>query len=99
MKCINCQRVFPEQQKARAAIAIFVIGDEYLYSYWYCEACTHYTIEAYHDRFMGDDEISFLPPMPKEVGDKAVELIRACPEPMDKNCECPSHKALYYGLP
>jgi hypothetical protein len=99
MRCLHCERDFPAGSHARAAIAIEVMGDEYIYSYWRCDACRQYTVEAYHDRFMGEDEVSFLPPVPEAVGDRGVELIRACPTPMDKWCDCASHRALYYGLP
>lgn len=95
--CIKCRAPFAGP--ARAAISIFVMGDEYIYSYYYCDSCAHYTVEAYHDRFLGEDEVSFLPAVDKDLGDYAVELIQACPRPGNKNCDCPSHRALYYGLP
>ena len=75
------------------------MGDEYIYSYWFCEACSVYTVESYHDQFIGADEVTFLPPVPKVLGDRCVELVRACPCPGDKHCVCASHQALYYGLP
>jgi hypothetical protein len=99
VKCVQCARAFAPGEKARAAISIFAMGDEYIYSYWLCDACGYYTVESYHDRFLGEDEITFLPPVPREVGDRCVELVRACPRPFDKNCECASHQALYHGLP
>ena len=99
MVCAKCGKEFPAAARSRAGISIFVMGDEYIYSYWYCEECQHYTVRAYHDRFMGEDSEDTLPPMPKERGDRAVALIRACPQPFDKYCECPSHRAMYYGVP
>ena len=99
MRCAACGVDFPAGERARAGISIFVMGDEYVYSYWSCAACQRYTVTAYHDRFMGEDSRSVLPPVSREVGDAAVALIRACPEPFDKWCECPSHRALYHGVP
>lgn len=87
------------EPRARTAISIFVLGDEYIYSYWWCARCGCYTVEAYHDRFMGESEIGFLPPISKEEGDRAVAIIRACPTPHDKFCECASHRAMYRGRP
>jgi len=75
------------------------MGDEYIYSYWACELCGCYTVESYHDRFLGDDEVTVLPPIEREVGERCVALCAACPTPFDKNCECPSHRALYGGVP
>jgi hypothetical protein len=93
--CAACHRPLG---KAEAAIAIFVMGDEYLYSYFAC-VCGAYTVESYHDRFLGEDEVTVLGPFPRAVGEEAVALIRACPAPMDKHCDCASHRALYYGVP
>jgi len=97
MQCASCKTAIAG--KAEAAIAISVMGDEYIYSYWYCRTCDVYTVESYHDRFLGEDEISVLGPYSRDVGDRCVELVRGCPRPYDKNCDCPSHRALYYGVP
>lgn len=94
---MSCQRCGQPVSNARAAIAIFVAGDEYIYSYFWCERCELYSVEGYHDRFMGDSEAFFLPPISREEGDRAVALIRACPDPRDKLCDCASHRALYTG--
>ena len=99
MDCLNCQRVFEETEKRAAGISIFVMGDEYIYSYWRCPQCDKWTIESYHDRFLGEASIGLLGPFPTEVGARCVQLIQACPRPFDKHCECPSHDALYTGLP
>jgi hypothetical protein len=75
------------------------MGDEYVYSYWLCAPCQQYTVRAYHDRFIGEGSVGVMGPFPKELGHRAVALIRACPQPLDKWCECASHKAMYYGVP
>lgn len=98
MRCLTCDHEFTDADAPRAAIAIFVMGDEYIYSYRSCSRCGQYTVESYHDRFMGDDDISFFP-LAKADGDRAIELIAACPDPQNKHCDCDSHKALYYGRP
>lgn len=94
MNCVRCARAL---EKPRAGIAIFVAGDEYVYSYFWCEDCGVYSAQGYHDRFMGDSEVFALPSIPREEGDRAVALIRACPEPGNKLCDCASHRALYTG--
>ena len=99
MNCVKCGKEFTDEDGPRAGISIIVTGDEYVYTYVLCSRCSHYTVRAYHDRFMGEDSVEFLPPLEKSVGDRAVGLISRCPNPYDKNCECPSHRALYYGVP
>lgn len=98
MNCLTCGKPFDDTDEPRAGISIMVMGDEYIYSYVYCSRCGGYTVESYHDRFLGDADISFFS-VDRETGDRAIELIRACPEPHNKYCECQSHKALYYGTP
>jgi len=97
--CVQCKRELPADDGPQAGISISVMGDEYIYSYWRCDACGFYTVESYLDRFMGDSEVTFLPPIPQAVGEHCVALARQCPTPYDKTCECPAHRALYYGLP
>jgi hypothetical protein len=76
-----------------------VTGDEYIYSYFHCVSCDVYTVEGYHDRFLGDSEAFLLPELSREEGDAAVALIERCPDPSRKLCDCESHRALYTGRP
>ena len=99
MNCQKCGAEFHQEKRAEAVICIFVMGDECIYSYYSCDNCGYYTIESYCDRFSGEEDIDVLQPVSREVGEKCVELIRACPNPRDKTCGCPSHKTLYYGTP
>jgi hypothetical protein len=97
MDCFNCNHYIGEMGQQDASISILVLGDEYIYSYFRCPACEMYAAEQYHDRFMGDSEIALMKPIPKEEGEEIVALIKRCPRPSDKFCECESHKALYSG--
>lgn len=72
------------------------MGDEYIESYYFCEPCGVYTVEVYHDRFLGEDEVSLRGPMSKERGDEKIEVIRQCPEPGNKRCRCDAHQS-YFG--
>ncbi len=98
MQCLACKKEFKENDMPRAGISISVMGDEYIYTYVYCAGCKIYTVESYYDCFLGEDTVSFFS-VDKETGDQAVKLISECPDPFDKNCNCPSHKAMYYGRP
>jgi hypothetical protein len=98
IQCLTCKRELTASDGPRAGIAISVMGDEYTYTYMYCGFCRSYTVETYYDRFVGEAEISFFT-ADKQTGDRAIGLIKACPDPYDKNCSCPSHKAMYYGTP
>lgn len=98
MHCIKCKRTFTETDGPRAGISISVMGDECIYTYIYCAACGMYTVDSYYDRFLGESEISAFS-VDKETGDRAIEIILACPDPYNKNCNCPSHKEMYYGVP
>ena len=97
MNCCNCGENLGEIQDKDASIAILVMGDEYIYSYFRCGSCGMFACERYLDRFMGGSEAVWMPPIPGAEGEKILELIRACPRPSDKFCECDSHQKLYHG--
>lgn len=83
----------------RAAIRLFVLGHECVYTYWRCRTCAHYSVESCWDTWDGSDPTTLLGPLSPEVGDRCMALIAACPNPMDEGCGCDSHRALYFGTP
>ena len=56
-----------------ASISGSIMGDEYTESYFLCNHCGVYTLEIYHDRFSGEDDVSVRGPVPKSEGDAKVE--------------------------
>jgi hypothetical protein len=80
-----------------ASIAGGIMGDEYVESYYFCGPCQIYTVEIYHDRFLGEGEVSVRGPVPKAEGDEKIELIRQCSEPWDKKCRCKAHLSYFDG--
>jgi hypothetical protein len=66
--------------------------DEYISSYFFCPDCGVYTVEVYHDHFLGPSTASVQGPVSREAGDAAVEKIRRCPKPSSKRCDCPTHR-------
>ena len=94
---IPCGRCGASLSPCLGGISILVMGDEYIYSYFFCERCDEYTAESYRDRFMGGSYIGHVPYISKEEGERILKAIKACPKPSDKHCRCPSHEALYTG--
>jgi len=47
IRCAQCAREIPASPGRQAGISILVLGDEYTYSYWRCDACGFYTVESY----------------------------------------------------
>ncbi len=97
VKCSQCGRELARTREGGlvAVISGAVMGDEYTDSYFFCPDCGVYTVEAYHDRFHGEDSVSVQGPIPKERGDERVELIRRCPDPVNKNCNCEAHREYF----
>ena len=97
IQCSKCGREFDRKGLDRPAAVICgeVMGDEYIESYFFCAACGVYTQEVYHDRFLGEDSVGVHGPLPKAKGDEMVELIRQCPDPMDKKCNCDAHRRYF----
>ena len=98
MKCSQCGREFNRENNEgyMASISGSIMGDEYIETSYYCDRCGQYTVEVYHDRFLGEEDISVRGPLSKAEGDAQVELIKKCPEPWDKKCRCEAHKE-YFG--
>jgi hypothetical protein len=98
IRCAQCGREFAgEGAEGRvASISGGIMGDEYIESYFFCAKCGVYTVEVYHDRFLGEESVSVQGPVPKAEGDAKVKLIRQCSEPWNKKCRCPAHRS-YFG--
>jgi len=79
LKCSQCGKDLDQEGKDGrvASISGSIMGDEYSDSYYFCSQCEVYTVEIYHDRFLGEDEVSMRGPVSKSEGDAKVELIRS----------------------
>ncbi len=99
IRCSKCGREFDRKvmDKPVASISGSIMGDEYTESFFFCGQCEVYTVEVYHDRFLGDDDVFVRGPILKAEGDAKVELIRQCSEPWDKKCRCQAHLAYFDG--
>ena len=99
MKCLHCERDFAEDGAERpvASISGSIMGDEYIDSYFFCNRCQVYSVEVYHDRFLGEEEIFLRGPLSKAEGDAKVALIQECAEPWDKKCRCSAHQKYFDG--
>lgn len=73
-----------------------IMGDEYIESYYKCVPCGVYTIEVFHDRFLGEEDVSFRGPVSTSEAEKKITLIRQCLDPGNKKCRCDAHRA-YFG--
>lgn len=98
LRCAQCGREFAGQgaEDRVASISGSVMGDEYIESYFLCKQCGVYTVEVYHDRFLGEEDVSVHGPVRKAEGDAKVALIRQCSEPWNKKCRCQAHQS-YFG--
>jgi hypothetical protein len=92
MNCSSCNRDLGDFSKCAASISVEQLGDEYTESFFYCDRCECWTQELYIDRFLGEGTSRVCGPIPKARGDELVKLIRQCPDPGDKHCECEVHK-------
>jgi len=99
IRCSQCGIELDRQDKNRTtSISGSIMGDEFTDTYYFCSHCEVYTVEVYHDRFLGEDEVSIRGPVSKSEGDEKVKLIRQCPEPWDKKCRCEAHKSYFQGV-
>ncbi|MFO8010563.1 MAG: hypothetical protein R6U89_07100 [Dehalococcoidia bacterium] len=96
--CYHCGRELGEEGKSipTASISGSIMGDEYTESYFFCEGCQEYTVQIWRDRFCGEDSVSIRGHVPKEEGDRQIEIIRRCAKPWSKRCRCEAHVE-YFG--
>ncbi len=95
MKCKKCGTDLGGLHKRVASICLLAQGDEEVRSYFLCKACNVYTVWFVIENFFTDELTRFAAdPIPREKGDKIIENIRKCPDPMDKWCTCPTHEEL-----
>jgi len=99
IRCSECGRIFDREAGDRSVASISggIMGDEYIESYYFCAQCQVYTVEVYHDRFLGEEEISVRGPVPKTEGDVLIDLIKQCDEPWNKKCRCKAHQSYFQG--
>ena len=98
ISCSQCGKDLSEEGKnsSVASISGSIMGDEYTESFYFCEDCQVYTVEVSHDRFCGDEDVSYRGPLTKNEGDNDVKLIRQCSTPWNKKCRCAAHTS-YFG--
>ncbi len=94
-RCSRCGRLFEKKDRV-AGISGRIMGDECTDHYYWCDACGVYTLRLYREVFAGPESSHDSEPIPKEEGDRRLELIRRCEDPFDDRCRCEGHKA-YFG--
>ena len=99
IRCAQCGRELGGEgtQDRVASMAGSIMGDEYIESYFLCGECGVYTVEMYHDRFLGEESASVHGPVSKAKGDAKVKLIGQCSEPWNKKCRCQAHQSYFGG--
>lgn len=99
-RCSRCGNGDPVTCSCKASITHFFMGDRYRHTWWYCEACAHWTMHNVHEDFeTGRDDHFTWGPFPREVGERCVALVAACPAPSDHRCACEAHARLWNGPP
>jgi hypothetical protein len=98
INCTQCGRRLDQKTKNAwvASICGSIMGDEHIETYFFCNTCGVYTVEVYHDRFLGEDEVHMRGPVSKTEGDAAIGLIKQCSTPWNKKCDCEAHRS-YFG--
>ena len=94
MECLQCGTTQWDSEQSLAFICFEGGGDEYIESYFFCQDCNAYSVEVFHDSFLGKGTIHTRGPIPKSEGDQAVGRIKRCPRPNDKRCRCEVHEQL-----
>lgn len=89
--CVGCGA---QIAKRRAFISLFVLGDEEIRSWYFCDTCRCWTVEEYLDRFIGETNVTVRGPFPEQACAADVALVDTCPDPGSKWCACDTHRRL-----
>lgn len=95
MNCSKCGHDLGDYRTRRALFCSLGQGDEYTDSWWFCPDCGVYTVDVVRDSFATDEaeHIHVRGPISKVDGDAELREIAKCPDPTDKFCDCPLHRA------
>ena len=98
IECTKCGKIIAndDMPNISASISGSIMGDEYVETYFYCKDCEVYTIEIYHDRFLGEDDIRIQGPVSKIHGDEKIKIINKCNQPWIKKSRANAHLK-YFG--
>ena len=69
MECLRCANTKWDIKQRSAFICFESFGDEYIESYFFCHDCDAYSVEVYHDAFLGPDTILTRGPIPRAEGE------------------------------
>jgi hypothetical protein len=89
---VACRKCGATLSERAAGIAVLGHGDEYIHTYFLCARCDAWTVEVFHDAFMGESSVWTRGPLSRAEGDADVERIRRCPSPGDKTCGCETYR-------
>jgi hypothetical protein len=74
-----------------------IMGDEYTDTFFFCDSCGVYTVESAYEPFLGEGDVAYRGPVPREEGEEDVRLIKKCAEPWNKKCRCEAHRSYFRG--
>ena len=98
IQCSHCEVELKEQRDRVATFCVEGQGDEYIDRYWVCGECGWFLRRSFRDAFMGEEEVEYnQSTLEPEAGQAILDLIKKCPNPVDKNCDCEVHEHFRWG--
>ncbi|MEX2681208.1 MAG: hypothetical protein Q6373_006385 [Candidatus Sigynarchaeota archaeon] len=92
VKCLACASGSVERI---GSISRLAQGNEEIYTLYRCHDCGNYLLDCYEDIFMPvndqPDPHWTRGPFDKAKGELLGRLIKKCPDPKDKFCNCAAH--------
>ncbi|MGB3341182.1 MAG: hypothetical protein WBB37_06845 [bacterium] len=95
LRCPTCKVPFRYENK-RIKILLRT-GNEEILNLCSCDKCHQYFIDGYEDVFASEDECKewIYGPYTEEDVAKFSEVLKKCPDPLDKHCKCAAHEYFY----
>lgn len=93
MKCSHCEAPMNVNRDKVASFCTMGQGDEYTDRYWVCRKCGWFLRRSFRESFASQEETEYgSTALEPEKGQAIIDLIKKCPKPTDKWCDCEVHK-------
>lgn len=99
---VNCIACTSEHPVRLGTICRLALGNEEIYTLYRCPDCKKYFLDCYEDIFMPVDDLPDPQwkrgPFDEANGELLLRMIKECPDPLDKYCDCAAHERFFMEI-
>jgi hypothetical protein len=98
IRCPTCK--IPLRYENKRIKILLKNGNEEILNLCFCDRCRQYYIDGYEDVFASEDSCKewLYGPYTEKDMENFVNVLKKCPDPMDKYCKCQAHEFFYQRI-